>query len=118
MVTPPHDCGRKAHAARFGRDRTAGTRIAVRDLLLSLSEEEQMRRTLIGFLAGALLIAATNTSAQERVPHAGSTAVGVDVGAFVPVADQFDDSLLVNVLYEYYVNPRLSFWIRLGEPIL
>jgi hypothetical protein len=47
-------------------------------------------------------------SAQERAPHAGSTAVGVDVGAFGPNADQLDNALIFSVLLEYYLTPRVS----------
>jgi len=68
-----------------------------------------MRRLLIGLTAISMCLAAPFTaSAQERVPHAESTAVGIDVGVFLPQADQFDRSPLVNVLYEYYVTPRVS----------
>jgi outer membrane protein W len=48
------------------------------------------------------------TAQEQRVPHEGSTAVGLDVGAFIPTDDLFDNALLVNVLYEYYVTPRVS----------
>jgi hypothetical protein len=68
-----------------------------------------MRRTLIGFIASALLLSAPlSVRGQERVPHEGSAAIGVDVGVFLPAADQFDHSLVTNVLYEYYVTPRVS----------
>ena len=36
--------------------------------------------------------------AQERAPHAGSTAVGIDAGVFIPSADQLDNALIVNAL--------------------
>jgi Outer membrane protein beta-barrel domain len=53
-------------------------------------------------------------SAQERVPHEASTAVGIDVGAFLPSDDVFDNSPIVSVLYEYYVTPRVSLRTGFG----
>ena len=52
--------------------------------------------------------------AQERAPHAGSTAVGIDVGAFMPAESQFDNALIVNALLEYYVTPRVSLRTDFG----
>ena len=52
--------------------------------------------------------------AQERVPQSGSTAVGIDVGAFAPRAPEMNNSLLFNVLYEYYVTPRASLRTDFG----
>jgi opacity protein-like surface antigen len=46
--------------------------------------------------------------AQERMPAQGSYALGVDVGALIPKSDELSNSLLLNVLYEYYVTPRVS----------
>jgi hypothetical protein len=68
-----------------------------------------MRRRLIGSFVFVLCVSVPAlTTAQERVPHEGSTAVGVDVGAFVPNSDGLDSALLVNLLYEYYLTPRVS----------
>jgi opacity protein-like surface antigen len=53
-------------------------------------------------------------SAQERVPHEGSTAVGIDVGAFIPSDDLFDTAPIISVLYEYYVTPRVSLRTDFG----
>jgi opacity protein-like surface antigen len=53
-------------------------------------------------------------AAQERAPHAGSTAVGVDVGAFIPSADQLDTALIVSALLEYYLTPRVSLRTDFG----
>ena len=50
--------------------------------------------------------------AQERVPHTGSTAVGFDVGAFMPSDDQLDMAPVLGALFEYYLTPRVS--IRTG----
>ena len=52
--------------------------------------------------------------AQERAPHTGSTAVGVDVGAFVPKESGLDPALIVNALIEYYLTPRVSLRTDLG----
>ncbi len=46
--------------------------------------------------------------AQERVPYAGSTAAGFDIGVFVPRSDELSSSLLVNGTYEFYFTPRVS----------
>jgi opacity protein-like surface antigen len=52
--------------------------------------------------------------AQERAPHTGSTAVGIDVGAFMPSADELDNALIVSALLEYYVTPRVSLRTDFG----
>jgi outer membrane protein W len=59
----------------------------------------------LGWFAALPVLA---TAQEARVPHEGSTAVGLDVGMFIPSNDLFDDALLVNMLYEYYVTPRVS----------
>ena len=60
-----------------------------------------MRLIAIGLLiVGAMLGIPASTAAQERVPQAGSTAAGIDVGAFIPTADGLSNSLLLNVLYQ------------------
>jgi opacity protein-like surface antigen len=74
-----------------------------------------MRRFIIGSVLCGLCVGAPIVArAQERVPADGSTAVGIDIGAFVPTADQLDSSLLMNVLYEYYVTPRWSLRTGFG----
>lgn len=52
--------------------------------------------------------------AQERVPHDGSSAVGIDIGAYVPSQDNMDSSFLMGVTYEYYVTPRVSIRTDFG----
>jgi opacity protein-like surface antigen len=47
-------------------------------------------------------------AAQERSPHRGSTAVGVDVGMFVPKDDSLDAAPILGALFEYYLTPRVS----------
>jgi len=56
----------------------------------------------------------TAVLAQERVPHTGTTAMGIDVGAFVPRDDQFNNAVLINGLLEYYVTPRVSLRTEFG----
>jgi Outer membrane protein beta-barrel domain len=74
-----------------------------------------MRRLIIGLLVfGSCVTAPVPVLAQERVPHKGSTAVGIDVGVLAPTSDQLDKSLLVNALYEYYVTPRVSLRTEFG----
>jgi opacity protein-like surface antigen len=53
-------------------------------------------------------------SAQERVPNAGSTAVGVDVGVFLPREAQLDNAPIVSALLEYYLTPRVSLRTDFG----
>src|SRR5262245_10594034 len=71
------------------------------------------RRTL-GVLALGSCIGSGVAAAQERAPHTGSTAVGIDIGAFVPKDTQFDDAVIVNALFEYYVTPRVSLRTGFG----
>ena len=68
-----------------------------------------MRSLSVTSLVLALLVAAPPTaSAQERLPVAGTSAVGFDVGAMVPRSDELSSSMLVSGLYEYYLTPRVS----------
>jgi len=64
----------------------------------------------LGFLVGVH----ASVTAQERIPAARSAAIGIDVGAFVPPAPEMNSSLLLNVLYEYYVTPRVSLRSDVG----
>ena len=71
------------------------------------------RLSIIGWLAiGLLVITPAAGLAQERVPHRGSTAVGIDFGAYVPSTDQLDIAPVIGALFEYYLTPRVS--IRTG----
>jgi opacity protein-like surface antigen len=63
---------------------------------------------------GLLAMAPASGVAQERVPHAGSTAVGFDVGAFVPSDDQLDVAPVLGALFEYYLTPRVSMRTGFG----
>lgn len=53
-------------------------------------------------------------SAQSRAPHAGSTAIGADVGFFAP-DDEFDGTLIVGGFFEFHpaarvgIRPSLSY---------
>src|SRR5438094_6900714 len=74
-----------------------------------------MKRLIIAMVAlGSLVEAGATVTAQERTPAAGSAAIGIDVGAFVPPAAEMNNSLLLNVLYEYYVTPRVSLRTDVG----
>jgi opacity protein-like surface antigen len=73
-----------------------------------------LRRVLGVFMIGSCLMWSGSAAAQERSPHTGSTAVGVDVGVFVPDDDQFDNALVVNALLEYYFSPRVSLRTDFG----
>jgi Outer membrane protein beta-barrel domain len=75
-----------------------------------------MRRLTLSWLTLALLVVVPQiASAQrERVPNAGTVAAGIDVGAFIPTNDALANSALINVLYEYYATPRVSFRTGFG----
>jgi opacity protein-like surface antigen len=63
---------------------------------------------------GVLVMAPAAVVAQERVPHAGSTAVGFDAGAFVPSDDRLDTAPVLGALFEYYLTPRVSLRTGFG----
>lgn len=73
-----------------------------------------VRRVLGVIVLGSCISLPGAAVAQERAPHAGSTAVGVDVGAFIPADAQFDNALVVNALLEYYLAPRVSLRTNFG----
>jgi hypothetical protein len=72
------------------------------------------RRVLGVLMLGSCITCPTVAVAQERAPHTGSTAVGVEVGAFVPAANQLDNAPIVSALLEYYVTPRVSLRTDFG----
>jgi hypothetical protein len=63
---------------------------------------------------GFCVIAPVLAAAQVRVPHAESTALGFDVGAFTPRSDLLDGGGLMSVNYDYYVTPRVSLRSSFG----
>jgi opacity protein-like surface antigen len=65
-------------------------------------------------VVGVLAMAPAAVVAQERVPHAGSTAVGFDVGAFMPSDDQLDTAPVLGATFEYYLTPRVSLRTGFG----
>ena len=73
-----------------------------------------MLKRVLGVLVLAACIVPGVAVAQERAPHAGSTAVGVDAGVFVPRESEFDNPLIVNALLEYYLTPRFSLRTNFG----
>jgi hypothetical protein len=74
-----------------------------------------MFRRALGVLAiGACIIYPAAAVAQERAPHTGSTAIGVDVGSFLPEEGQLDNALIVSALLEYYLTPRVSLRTDFG----
>jgi len=73
-----------------------------------------VRRTFGVLALGWCIAGAGVAAAQERAPHAGSTAVGIDVGAFMPKDSQLETAPVVNALLEYYVTPRVSLRTDFG----
>ena len=74
-----------------------------------------MAKRLFSLLAlGVCAMIPASLAAQERVPHAGTAAVGFEVGAFLPADAALDNSLLVGGLFEYYVTPRVSLRTDVG----
>ena len=73
-----------------------------------------IRRALGVLMLGSCVMSSGVAVAQERAPHTGSTAVGMDVGAFIPAADQLDNALIVSALLDYYVTPRVSLRTGFG----
>jgi opacity protein-like surface antigen len=74
-----------------------------------------MKYAASGLLALALLITAqSGAAAQERVPHSGSTAVGIDFGFFLPTDDRLDTTANIGGLFEYYLTPRVSLRTGFG----
>ena len=60
-----------------------------------------MIKRVLGILVlGSCIIPANVATAQERAPHTGSTAVGVEAGAFIPRDGQLDTAPIVNALLE------------------
>jgi hypothetical protein len=83
------------------------------DLTLNGKGGQEMRKVIIGSLicASFVVVAPVNVSAQERVPHGGTQAVGFEFGAFLPTGDSGDQLNVappVNGFYEYYATPRIS----------
>ena len=74
-----------------------------------------MLKRLLGVLVFASCISPSGFAwAQERAPHTGSTAIGVDAGVFVPRNDQLDKAPIVSTLLEYYLTPRVSLRTMFG----
>lgn len=74
-----------------------------------------MSRLIIGSLVFGLCITApVLATAQGRVPHEESTALGFDVGAFMPRSELLDGAGLMSVNYDYYVTPRVSLRSSFG----
>ena len=74
-----------------------------------------IKHVISGALALAVIAAGpVAASAQERSPHSGSTAVGIDFGFLVPSDDQLETTMNVGALFEYYVTPRVSLRTGFG----
>jgi hypothetical protein len=72
-----------------------------------------MHRVLHG-IAFAILLFPAAAAAQPRVPAAGSSAVGGDVGLFVARADNLGSGPAVEGFFENYLDARTSVRIGIG----
>src|SRR5262245_11181618 len=78
-------------------------------------EAHMMRHVISGAIVlGVIAAAPVAASAQERVPHTGTPAVGVDFGFILPSDDQLDTTMNVGALFEYYLTPRVSLRTGFG----
>ena len=57
-----------------------------------------LTRTIGALALRSCLIGPGVALAQERAPHSGPTAVGVDAGVFMPKQSALDNAPVVNVL--------------------
>jgi len=74
-----------------------------------------MKAICAGLFVLAFVVTAPGVAtAQGRVPHTESTAVGLDAGAFLPSADALDNAATFDLFYEYYFMPRTSLRIAFG----
>jgi hypothetical protein len=73
-----------------------------------------LKRILAVLVLGTCIAWPGVAAAQERAPHAGSTAVGFDAGVYVPTQSEFDNALIINALLEYYLTPRVSLRTNFG----
>jgi Outer membrane protein beta-barrel domain len=73
-----------------------------------------LKRILGVVVLGTCIARPGVAAAQERAPHAGSTAVGFDAGVYVPTQSEFDNALIINALLEYYLTPRVSLRTNFG----
>lgn len=71
-----------------------------------------MKTYFKNFILIALLAVPASASAQGRVPHTDSGAIGGDVGVFLPRDGAYDAGPAIEGFYEYYLSPRGS--VRLG----
>jgi opacity protein-like surface antigen len=60
----------------------------------------------------AVLVLTATAATGQRVPATESTALGGDVGIFIPKDDRLDRGLEFGVTYEYYLSPRVG--LRVG----
>jgi hypothetical protein len=75
-----------------------------------------MRLPIVGSLIVALLLVVPGVASAQRegVPAAGQVAAGIEAGALIPTNDGLGISAITNVLYEFYLTPRVSFRTDFG----
>ncbi|HTM25038.1 MAG TPA: outer membrane beta-barrel protein [Vicinamibacterales bacterium] len=70
-------------------------------------------KTLLGVLVVLLGLPAA-AAAQARMPHEGASAVGADVGVFIPRQDGMSTGPAIEGFYEWYLNARDSLRVGAG----
>jgi hypothetical protein len=80
------------------------------------AKERLMRRSIncILFVLVVALGCAAPAAAQRRVPAAESSALGGDIGIFLPRDEQLGTGLALEGFYEYYLSARTSVRLGLG----
>jgi hypothetical protein len=73
-----------------------------------------MRTHLLKLIVAATILAWPSAALAQRTPHSGSTAVGGDVGLYIPQESGMSTGPDVDGFFEYYVTARDSVRVDFG----
>src|SRR4051812_38171816 len=73
-----------------------------------------MRAQLLLWSVVAVLATPTAAQAQRRMPHADASAVGGEVGIFLPKEDALTKGLVLEGFFEHYLSARESIRVGVG----
>jgi hypothetical protein len=73
-----------------------------------------MKAQLLAGVAVVMLATPAGAGAQGRMPHKGASAVGGEVGIFLPKEDELTTGPVVEGFYEHYLTARESLRIGAG----